>query len=281
MFLLILRILILNPFDLMLKHCHSLGKSLLSIGAINYAVAAMVIVFSAGYRNGFVSSFLMCVIGILAGITYFIYYSFMIRAVGKNGISIAFAVVGLSVLIAILFLIFYWQEKPNVYQIFGIAFVCVSLPLLSMKRNDGAGIGKDRVSWLILAPVFAAGGTGLAAKAFSELGVESQREIYLLFLFGTATVFTLGATFAAKTLPKPGDIPLGILLGLFSLGGAYFLIRSLMTLPVMVVFPITGSMVIILTTLGGVAIWHEKLRKITIVGLVFTIIAVILVSIKS
>jgi drug/metabolite transporter (DMT)-like permease len=279
MLLLIFRILFLNPFGLMIKHCHSSGKSLLSIGAINYAVAAAVIVFSAGYRNGFVSSFLMCVIGILAGIAYFISYSFMIRAVGKSGISIAFAVVGLSVLIAILFLIFYWQERPNVYQILGIAFVCISLPLLSIKRNDDAGIGKDRLSWLILALFFAAGGTGLAAKAFSEFGVESQREIYLLFLFGTAMVFTLGAASAAETPPKPRDIPLGILLGLFSLGSAYFLIRSLMTIPGMVVFPIAGFMVT--TTLGGVAIWREKLRKITIVGLFFAIIAVILASIKS
>ena len=87
------------------------------------------------------------------------------------------------------------------------------------------------------------------------------------------------ATVMGQDIPFLG-IPFGIALGLCNVSAGYYLLRALMRLPGMVAFPISGSMGIVLTTLAGMIIWHENLRKITILGIVAAVIAVVLINLK-
>jgi len=280
MLFVILQILFLSSFGLIIKHYQASGRNLLAVGSVNYAVAAVATAISIAYKSKFDFSNTTCIIGIMAGIAYFISYFFMITAVKSSGISITWSAVRLSVLLPILFSIFYWNEKPSIYQVVGIGFVCLSLPLLSIRPD--ADVGRrmfGRASLIIVALFFAAGGTNLTAKAFSEFSPETHQQTYLLFLFGTAAVVCFLASLVKGSPPKASDIPFGIALGLCNLCAAYFLLRALARLPGVIVFPITGSMGIVLTTIGGVGIWHEKLRKLTMAGIAAAVIAVVLINV--
>jgi len=278
---LILQILFLSSFALIVKHSQASGRNLLVVGATNYTVAAVAAALSVIYKGDFEFSDATLVIGILGGIAYVVSFFFLMNVVRLSGISITWAIVRLSVLVPILFSIFYWHETPNNYQITGIGFVCLSLPFLSMNSNaDSPFSGFNKTSLLIIILFLVTGGCGLAAKAFSEFSPNDQRQIFLLFLFGTAAVISVSAVFVQKAALRARDIPFGIMLGLCNICGNYCLLLALMKLPGMVVFPISSSMGVVLTTLAGMAVWHERLRKLAMAGIVAAVVAVVLINLK-
>jgi len=281
MLFLVLHIIFVSLFALQIKHCQASGRDLFVIGAINYVTAALVAGIwvvngsAAGLNNT------TWIIGALCGTAYFVSYFFLINAVESSGISITWSVVQLSVLVPILFSIFYWKEQPGSYQIGGIMSVCVSLPLLSIKPDGKANNGLiGRASPMIIALFLVTGGIGLASKAFSEIGPSEQRPMYLLFLFGTTAIISTFVAVARKSRLRLTDIPFGVILGVCNLLAGHFLLLSLARLPGMLVFPIVGSMSIVLTVLAGVAIWREKLRSYTIMGIAVAVIAVVLINLK-
>lgn len=281
MLFLVLHIIFASLFALQIKHYQASGRDMFAVGAINYIVAAVVAGVWVGYKGEFGIDNATWIIGTLCGIAYFVAYFFMINAVKSSGISITWSVARLSVIIPVLFSIFYWKEQPNAFQIGGIVSVCMSLPLLSIRSNNGSN---DRVSRrassMIIALFLVAGSIGLASKAFSELSPYEQRQMYLLFLFGTTAIVSTSVAVVRKVPLKLTDIPFGIMLGVCNLLAGHFLLLALTKLPAMLVFPIAGSMSIILTTLAGVTIWREKLRKLTILGIAVAVIAVVLINLK-
>lgn len=104
--------------------------------------------------------------------------------------------------------------------------------------------------------------------------------MYLLFLFGTTAIISTFVAVARKSRLRLTDIPFGIILGVSNLLAGHFLLLSLARLPGMLVFPIVGSMSIVVTVLAGVAIWREKLRSYTIIGIAVAVIAVVLINLK-
>ena len=281
MFFLILQILFSSSFGIIVKHSQASGRNLLVVGATNYTVAALSAALSVIYQGDFEFSNATFVIGILGGVAYVVSFFFLMNVLRLSGISITWAIIRLSVLVPLLFSILYWHEAPNNYQIAGISFVCLSLPLLSINsKADSALRGFDKTSLLIIILFVVTGGCGLAAKAFSEFSPGDQRRMFLFFLFGTAAIIAVAALFVQRTRPKARDLPLGIILGLCNICGNYCLLLALMKLPGMVVFPISSSMGVVLTTLAGMGIWHERLRKLAIAGIATAIIAVVLINLR-
>ena len=250
------------------------------VGPINYVVAALVAGVWAIQKGEFEINNATWIIGILCGTAYFVAYYFLTKSIKSSGISITWSVMQLSVLVPILFSIFLWKERPNFYQIGGIASVCISLPLLSIRPGNGDGKVMGRISPIVIVLFFVTGGIGLAAKTFSELSPTEQRQMYLFFLFGTTAIVSTSFAVVKKRKLRPTDIPRGIILGVCNLMAGHFLLLSLSKLPGMLVFPVAGSMGIAITTLAGVAVWREKLRRLTIIGLVAAVIAVVLINLK-
>lgn len=281
MIFLALHIAFMISFGLQVKYHQASGRDLLSVGAINYFFAALAAGIWVVHKGEFGLSNATWITGTLCGIGYVISYLFLMSAVKSSGLSITWSVVRLSVIIPVLFSIFYWKEQPSVYQIGGIVSVCVSLPLLSIRSgNGGSNRIISRISPMIIALFFTTGGSSLTAKAFSEFSPAEQRQMYLLFLFGTTAVMSVCLLAIRRRLPRVSDIPFGIALGSSNLLAGHFLLLSLNSLPGMLVFPISGSIGIVLTTLAGVAIWRERLRRFSILGIIAAAIAVVLINLK-
>jgi len=281
MIFLVSHIIFASLFALQVKHYQSSGRDMLAVGAINYIVAAIAAGVWVGYKGEFGISNATWIIGILCGIAYFVSYFFIINAVKSSGISITWSVVRLSVIVPVLFSIFYWKEQPNAFQIGGIMSVCVSLPLLSIRTDNGSNNRINHsVSFIIIALFLVGGGVGLAAKAFNEFSPPEQRQMYLLFLFGTAAIVSTSVAIVRKASFELKDVSFGIILGVCNLLAGNSLLLALARLPGMLVFPVAGSMSIILTTLAGVTFWRERLQKLTILGIAAAVIAVVLINLK-
>jgi len=281
MIFLVLHIVFMSSFGIQIKYNQASGRDLLSVGAVNYIVAAFVAGAWVIHKGEFEISNATWITGTLCGVAYVVSYFFLMNSVKSSGLSITWSVVRLSVIIPVLFSIFYWKEQPNAYQIAGIASVCVSLPLLSIKPNNG-GNGRTigRISPIIIGLFFVTGSSGLAAKTFSELSPAEHQQMYLLFLFGTTAIISVSALLIRKRLPAPSDIPFGIMLGVGNLLAGYFLLLALKRLPGMLVFPISGSIGIVLSALAGVIIWREKVGKLAVLGIIAAVIAVVLINLE-
>lgn len=281
MIFLVLRILFTSLFALQVKHHYASGRNVLVVGAISYIVSALGAGIWVGYSGEFEFSEATWIIGALCGVAHFVSYFFIVKVIGNSGISITWSVVRLSVLIPVLFSIFCWKEQPNAFQIGGIVSVCISLPLLSSRPGNGGNSSiSGRTISIIVGLLLATGGVDVASKAFTELSPAGQRQIYLLFVFGTTALVSTSYAVARKLPLRFADIPFGIILGICNLLSRYFLLLALAKLPGMLVFPISGSMSIVLTTLAGVTIWREKLQRLTILGIIAAMIAVILINLK-
>ncbi|MCZ6676199.1 MAG: EamA family transporter [Candidatus Poribacteria bacterium] len=286
---LFIHILLSTAFGLIVKHAQVRGRNLWVVGAVNYITAALTASISTLAQlpiapNHFSQPTL--IVGVLAGVGYVVSYFFLITVVKRDGISVPMAVVRLSILIPILFSIFYWQEKPNVYQIIGIGLVCLSLPLLTRNRSlvekkkqlSLQKGGFDRTQLILLILFFLTGWCSLSSKVFVQVSPQDSRELFLMFLFVTAAIIGLVPLVIFRTVPTIGEIFPGIVLGLCNIYQNHFLLVALNRLPGMVVFPIANSSALVLTALFAWIVWHERLRRVVIVGILISVVALVFIN---
>ena len=291
MIALLLHILFSTAFGLIVKDSQARGRNLWAVGAVNYitaAFAALIFTMAESSLTHYQFSGATLIIGLFAGAGYVVSYFFLLTIVQHDGISIPMAVARLSVVVPILFSIFYWREIPNGYQIIGIFLVCLSLPLLGQNQpnsetDNGAHLRKEnlrRAKLLIFILFFLTGWCTLSSKIFVQTSSQDSREIFLLLLFGTAAVISVAPLIIFRIVPTIGEVLPGILLGLCNIYQNHFLLISLGKLPGILVFPIANSSALVLTTLLAVAVWHERLRRPAIVGIVISVLALVFINLK-
>ena len=256
---LILNLIFVCGFSLITKQSQVAGRNMLAVGAINYIVAAVASAIAAAPQLGAPVSQATWITGIVCGVTYVTSFWLMMRGLRRNGISVTWSTVRLSVFMSVLFSILYAGERPGALQIVGMAAVLLALPLLSMREGKGTR-GALLAEGLFIGLLFlSAGGTNLAAKAFDVWGPESERSIYALVLFVVAALMSTAGLWRSGSRISLGDVWAGLALGLVNLGATQTLLLALNALPGIVVFPVTSAASIIVTSLAGMALWREKL----------------------
>jgi drug/metabolite transporter (DMT)-like permease len=286
-------IVLSTAFGLIVKDSQVRGQKLLALGAINYITAAIgawiFLLLLAGEEPGFVGnndryslqfSPLTLIVGVLAGLGYVVGYFVLLAAVKREGISITMAVIRLSIAIPVILSVFVWHEKPNTYQIIGIIFVCVSLPLLSQNRPSGEHHHR-KADFIVLFLLFLVGGwCGLAPKMFVQVSPQDSHEIFLVFLFCSAAVINVVSLIVFRAAPTLKELLPGIMLGLCNILSNYFLLDALHKLPGIIVFPVASSVGVVLNTTLAVMIWRERLRRPVVVGIVISVLALVLINLK-
>ena len=291
MLALIIYIVLSTAFGLIVKDSQVRGQKLLPLGAINYITAAigawLFLLRLVGEEPGGVGntdryflqfSSVTLIVGVLAGLGYVVGYFVLLAAVKREGISITMAVIRLSIAIPVLFSIFVWHEKPSIYQIIGIIFVCVSLPLLSQNRRaEERHYRKDDL--IVLSLLFLIGGwCGLAPKMFVQASPQDSHEIFLVFLFCSAALVNVVSLIIFRAAPTLKELLPGIMLGLCNILSNHFLLDALHTLPGIIVFPVASSVGVVLNTTFAVMIWRERLRRPVVVGIVISVLALVLIN---
>ncbi|NCO35893.1 MAG: EamA family transporter [Armatimonadetes bacterium] len=290
MIYLLLHILSSSAFGLTFKWAQSRQRDIVSVGVINYVVAAFLSACCAiGQGQGLLSSAALMV-AIFGGFAYIFSYLGLIPAVRDAGVALSMAVVrlGIALVPAVVSMIL-WGEHLTRIQTIGLLLTGAALPMMNlggrMPHRPKARASVSVLAWLFLS----SGAGGLAARAFQEWGQPPERFAYLSILFGTAALvnglFLLRVVERRRTdsgttsvSPSLRDVPYGVVLGAVNLVGNWFLLAALKTVPASVVFPVASSGSVLLTALFALIVWGERRSRVGNIGMALAVLALLLVN---
>lgn len=227
---------------------------------------------------------------LLALIISFLFISLfylMAKTAQELGVSVSSNASKMSMLIPIVLLaIIYPSEHLSSLQILGIIFALIGIYLTSQKGNA-------RLKWKsIFWPFILFIGSGildfLLAYANEHLLHSAADDSFftslcfaLAFVWGILLLMYQRLKINIKIGLK--SIVGGTLLGLVNYGSIYFLLRTYAgnIAQKTAILPVNNMAIIIISTLFSVLLFQEKLSRNNIVGLSFSIIAILLIFLNS
>lgn len=241
-----------------------------AVTSINYVAAVLVSGATVVWEDVSFTSWKVCaIIGIPAGVFYFlsfIYYQFSVR---DNGAGLAGMFSKLSILLPMVVSIVIWKEYPSTAQ--NIGMVLALFAIIAIGTDSKIDFKKIRMTVFGL---FLFGGLAVFSnKLFQKYGFAREKGYFLMVVFFVAFLVSLVATYRhGKRLTKM-DVWTGICVGIPNLFSSFFLIKALETLPSALVFPLSsaGSMAMIIVF--SRLLYKERLSVKSKMAVIMTIVA--------
>lgn len=247
----------------------------------NYVVAALISYFTWQIRPVEIARFDFGVIvfAIAVGIGFAVAFFAYMKSVNKAGVGLATLVARISIVLPLVFSALFFAEIPDVLQWIGIALTLITIIVFgqSMKSDKSKEWNAESIFYIFLLFVVL-GLNDFAMKVFREWQPGGDRGQFLLFLFGTAAIFTWTLVLTRKKKIKLFDLGLGLFLGIPNMYASYFLIDALHQLPGIVVYPLVNVSIIGFTVLGGIWIWKEKINRLGWLSLGLAVISIVFLS---
>ena len=288
MIFLALNIVLLSGFGLFLKHAKDNQQRLNPIGFTNYLCAFFISIWVLSQEQDFAFSKLTFALGILNGVTYAAGFELFTLGIRLSGIVVTAALVRLSIVMPILVAMLFWKEIPNLWQTVGLLLTFVAIPLLSQREKEPAyrftpdrpevrqGLGfAVAITILVITGI-----SRLTMKAFNETCPIDEKSIYMSLLFGVATVIYLGICLYQRTWPNWWEVAYGTLIGICNVGGSWALLIALDQVSALIAFPMSSSGGVLFTMFVGMVFLRERLSRISLIGALFAIVALIFVNLK-
>ncbi|MBE0596065.1 MAG: DMT family transporter [Desulfuromonadales bacterium] len=190
--------------------------------------------------------------------------------------GITFPLTRLSLLVVILFSIFFFNERPTSFQWIGILLGFSVVAVLagnvgSQARPEGrAGAGLLFVTVCVLGGAIASISSKLAAVSTSKAGFMA-----LSYLLATFFSLAIDKKWGKKTIgSKAGEaVKIGIAMGLLNFFGFYAFLSALASGPLSMIALITGMHFVIAIALS-VVIYRESITRPRLIGIGLTLLSV-------
>jgi drug/metabolite transporter (DMT)-like permease len=279
MIYLALRIVFASGFTLLIKWIgNRKQEDIVTVGAINYVVAALSILPEFVSTNVESSSLNAVATGGVMRTCYFIIYFLVVHTVGTSGASVATVVGGLSILLPIICGALIWNDTPNVYQIVGIAFAIGAISLIG-RHGDAKGADWTWGTPAVVAAFFLfAGLARLAQEAFKHGSDADQRPTFLITAFVLAAIPSSVILASRKFRVSLMELAFGCAMGFVNILQLHFTIKALQNLPGFIVFPIASAGCLVLTSLVATQLLEERLNRKTQFGILIASIALALLN---
>ncbi len=200
----------------------------------------------------------------------------------KTGIAITTISNKMSVVIPILFSMFYYNESKDSIKFIGILLALLAIILSVHKKNRQKTDYK--LVWLPILLFIVLGIIDSLIK-YSQTSLNNETlALFTILSFGTAGITGIIAAFFNKTkivhFFHLKTILSGILLGTANFGSMYFIILALNNsgLDSSIVFGINNVSIISLSILIAFLIFKEQLKPINWVGIFLSILSVVVLS---
>jgi len=260
------------------KYATKRGYPPFIVFAVNYLVATVGALIGSGGVLTPLQDQGMLLLSIGLGVLFIWCFHLLMVAVRKIGMVLPVTLMRLSAVLPTAGSMLVFLEIPSATQIAGIALAFVALPLSSRQR-----IHREELRTLF------SGGFGWGLLLFFSYGLTDflfkvQKEVFpvgnlyevLVFIFGTALLLSVSTAIIRKERPSAAAVRTGALLGLFNMFAAYFFMSAIGVLPGVVVFPVNGIGVILLSTIIGVFFYKEQLSLKNYVALTLAVVALLL-----
>ncbi|NHN25101.1 DMT family transporter [Flavobacterium jejuense] len=219
---------------------------------------------------------------IYLGILFIGIFFTMGKTAQKNGVSVASVASKMSLIIPVLFGIYFFKEELSSQKIIGI-FIALAAVYFTTKEND-VTIEPSNFIYPIL--LFIGSGVIDTSMNYIQKNWVKEEEIALFSSFTFLSAFTFGLiVLIYQTIKNQFTFHFKNLIGGFLLGipnyfSMYFLIRALHNQKIQsaTLFTLINIGVILLSSLIGVLLFKEKLKRHNYIGIALAIIALLLVS---
>ena len=225
---------------------------------------------------------------LLGGIGGFLFVAGLVTmqsSVRQNGATLTSAFSKLGMLIPLLMSFLFFGDVPTWLQAVGLLFAVGAIIVLNLPgkaEHAKEEPGSRMILWLLLVTLLASGLSEGMSKVFERLGNQTENTRYFFFLFLTAAVLTAVLAIADKIRHGKGirlkEMAAGILAGIPNYFSAWFLLKALIQLPAMLVYPVFSVGSILLVTGFGALIFKERLEKRQWLGLGLILIALVLLN---
>ena len=219
----------------------------------------------------------------LLGIMFILVFNVMALTSQKNGLSVASVSSKMSVVIAIVFGVWYYEESLGFIKLLGILLALIAVYLTSVKEKKETTVKQVSLLFPILL-FFGSGAIDTSLKFIETRFVEEGGvPLFSATIFGCA--FILGMTILLYQIVK-GTFRLefknilgGILLGVPNYFSIVYLLKALSTdgMESSTAFTLNNVGIVILSTLFGLFIFKEKLIWKNWLGIVIAIVSILLV----
>ncbi|MDB2658098.1 MAG: EamA family transporter [Flavobacteriaceae bacterium] len=219
----------------------------------------------------------------LLGIMFILVFNVMALTSQKNGLSVASVSSKMSVVIAIIFGVWYYEESIGLVKLIGILLALVAVYLTSIKeKNEIVKKNKDFLFPVLL--FFGSGAIDTSLKYVETSFVaEGGVPLFSATIFGCA--FVLGVIVLLYQKVKGilsfefKSILGGILLGVPNYFSIVYLLKALSTegMESSTAFTLNNVGIVILSTLFGLFIFKEKLISKNWFGIIIAIVSIILI----
>jgi len=267
----------ISLFALTVKYAERRSCNLLAVGAVNYAAGAVIYICSAlGTGPPGRATWLL---GVAGGVLFATAYVFLVRVVGRKGISISSAVLQLSALFPVLVGLCLWGDRPTWTQSLGVVLAMLALPLLGL-AGPGEAHRIDRRGILLTGALLAANGACLLVmQSFHFLAAAAERRLFFAIVFCVATLVSGSVWCVERKGSSRRDVAPGVLLGVWNALAGFLMLSAMEVLPGTVVFPFANSVALALTTLVAVTVWGERLGRSGKIGMALALAAVVCINI--
>jgi len=219
----------------------------------------------------------------LLGVMFILVFNVMALTSQKNGLSVASVSSKMSVVIAIVFGVWYYEESLSLIKVIGILLALVAVYLTSSKEKNGiAQKNKDFLFPILL--FFGSGAIDTSLKYVETSYVaEGGVPLFSATIFGCA--FVLGVIVLLYQKVK-GTLSFelksifgGILLGVPNYFSIVYLLKALSTegMESSTAFTLNNVGIVILSTLFGLFIFNEKLISKNWVGIGIAVVSITLI----
>ena len=242
---------------------HTISHAAMIVSLIALGVTVKIPLGGLVYAFFYACTFLSAIMMLMKTLT--------LGAVGKTTL-----IVNLSMLLPMLLGVLFWEESLNLYNIFGIPCVLLTL-FLSVPKKNGAEKVNTKWTFCVLITFLLDGTLSVIQKLFLRACGSDYSVSFVLVsaLFGLAITLILSAFFFSKdhalSIPKNRNllpfILIAIVVGASTGIATMFNMRALTLLDGVIVFPVRQGGLILMMTLYGVIRYKDKFDKRTAVML--------------
>ncbi len=219
---------------------------------------------------------------IYLGILFITIFLFMGKTAQKNGVSVASVASKMSLIIPVLFGIYFFKEEISLFKTIGI-FIALIAVYFTTKKNDATIEPSNFIYPLLL---FIGSGVIDTSLNYIQKKCLQDEETALFSSLTFLSAFIIGIIVLIYQIIKKQftfhfkNLLGGILLGIPNYFSMYFLIRALQNEKIQsaTLFTLINIGVILLTTIFGILLFKEKLKRHNYIGIALAIIALLLVS---
>ena len=245
----------------------------------NYAICLVIARFYMGDIRLFTAQNGMATavgLGIASGLLYLVNFVLLQKNIRLNGVVLSSASMKLgAVLIPVIAAMLFFHEQMKWLQLAGAVLAILAILLINLEKED-VNQGNGKIGLIILLAV--SGITDTMANIYDKTGAEALKNHYLFYTFLAALFLAFVMALCRKERPKAADVFSGLLIGVPNYFSARFVLLALGKVPAVIVYPVYSVGTIMVISLVGLAVFHEKLSRQKAGAMAFILAALVMLN---